>query len=89
MREVGVLEAKTHFSSLLDSVEQRGEQVAIKRRGKVVARLIPDSAESSPAKQPRLSGAELVERFRRLREDIIADGDPGPTWEELKAEIHD
>ena len=40
MREVGVLEAKTHLSALLDEVE-RGGEVVITRHGRPVARLSP------------------------------------------------
>jgi alkylation response protein AidB-like acyl-CoA dehydrogenase/antitoxin (DNA-binding transcriptional repressor) of toxin-antitoxin stability system len=89
VREVGVLEAKTHLSALLDAVEQRGEQVAIKRRGRVIAQLIPSAPAGTPVKPQRLTGAQLVARFKALRDQIAADGDPGPTWEELKEEIHD
>jgi len=39
-RSVGVHEAKTHLSRLLARVE-RGEEVAITRRGVEVARLVP------------------------------------------------
>lgn len=38
-RSVGVHEAKTHLSRLLDAVE-RGEEVEITNRGRVVARLV-------------------------------------------------
>ncbi|KAF0174653.1 MAG: hypothetical protein FD124_1067 [Alphaproteobacteria bacterium] len=40
MREVGVLEAKTHLSALLDEVEAGGE-IVITRHGRPVARLSP------------------------------------------------
>ncbi len=40
MREVGAFEAKDSFGQLLDLVE-RGEEVAITRHGRVVARLVP------------------------------------------------
>lgn len=39
---VGVHEAKTHLSKLLERVE-RGEEITITRRGQVVARLVPPS----------------------------------------------
>lgn len=39
-KSVGVHEAKTHLSRLLEVVE-RGEDVEITRRGVVVARLVP------------------------------------------------
>ncbi len=40
MKSVSVVEAKSHFSSLLAEVEAGGE-VAVTRYGKVVARLVP------------------------------------------------
>jgi prevent-host-death family protein len=41
-KSVGVHEAKTHLSRLLDLVDA-GEEVTITRRGAVVARLVPPS----------------------------------------------
>jgi len=50
MREVGVLEAKTNLSALLDEVQQTGEPVLITRHGKPVAQLsAPPKAERAPA----------------------------------------
>lgn len=50
MREVGVLEAKTNLSALLDAVEATGESVMITRHGKPVAQLsAPPKAERAPA----------------------------------------
>lgn len=42
MRSVQVVEAKARFSALLAAVEA-GEEVAITRHGKVVARMVPDT----------------------------------------------
>ncbi len=42
MRSVQVAEAKAKFSALLAAVEA-GEEIAITRHGKVVARIVPDS----------------------------------------------
>lgn len=42
MREVGLFEAKNKLSALLDEVEN-GEEVIITRRGRRVARLVPDT----------------------------------------------
>jgi prevent-host-death family protein len=39
MAEVGILEAKTHLSRLIERVE-KGEEVVITRHGKPVARLV-------------------------------------------------
>lgn len=41
MRTVQVVEAKAKFSALLAAVEA-GEEIAITRHGKVVARIVPD-----------------------------------------------
>lgn len=41
-KSVGVHEAKTHLSRLLDRVAA-GEEIAITRRGEVVARLVPSA----------------------------------------------
>ena len=41
MRQVGAFEAKNTFGTLLDWVEN-GEEVIITRRGKAVARLVPN-----------------------------------------------
>ena len=46
MRTVAVVEAKSQFSALLAVVE-RGEEVVITRRGRVIARLIPDTPRSA------------------------------------------
>jgi prevent-host-death family protein len=64
MKEVGVLEAKTHFSSLLDEVSA-GAEVLITRHGKAVAKLVP----SEP--QPR-DRREAVAAIRALRAEIEA-----------------
>ena len=40
MRKIGVFDAKTHFSALIDDVRQ-GESVEITRNGVPVAHLIP------------------------------------------------
>ncbi len=57
MRHVGAFEAKNTLGSLLDLVE-KGEEVVITRRGKPVARLVPDS------------GARDREKARRAAADI-------------------
>jgi prevent-host-death family protein len=46
MRSVQVVEAKAKFSALLAAVEA-GETIAIMRRGRVVARLVPDVPRSA------------------------------------------
>lgn len=53
MKTVGVHEAKTHLSSLLETVEA-GEEIIIARSGKPVAKLVP---LKPPVRRPgRLKG---------------------------------
>lgn len=61
MKQVGIFEAKTHLSSLLDEVE-KGSEVTITRHGKAVAKLVQIQAE--------LSEEEIAKRraaIKRLR----------------------
>ena len=89
MREVGVLEAKTNLSALLDAVERGGEEIVITRHGKPVARLSTAGGEALRARGA--SGSELSERFRRLREQISRENPETDalTWEELKKMAHE
>lgn len=58
MRSVQVVEAKARFSALLAAVEA-GEEVAITRHGKVVARLVPDTPRmAADVFRPFWDGAE-------------------------------
>ncbi len=41
MKTVPVVEAKSHFSALLAEVA-RGEEIAISRHGRIIARLVPE-----------------------------------------------
>ncbi len=69
MREVGAFEAKTYLPKLLDLVTQ-GERIAITRRGRRVALLIPVELETE------FSPAEAVERLRTLRMGITWNAGP-------------
>jgi prevent-host-death family protein len=84
MRQVGVLEAKTHFSALLDAVEREGEEIVITRHGRPVARLSSSMVE--PRRKRRLSGAELVQRSIELQDRLSAAHPEldDLTWEDLK-----
>jgi len=68
MKHVGVFEAKTHLSTLLEEVEQGGE-VVITRHGKPVAKLVTYQAEPDPdivakRRQALLEIRELVKKRR-------------------------
>ncbi len=39
-------DAKTHLSEILEHVEETGEEIVLTRRGKRVARVVPDRGES-------------------------------------------
>jgi prevent-host-death family protein len=68
--EVGIFEAKTHLSSLLDRVA-KGEKVTITKHGIPAAILIPPGDVQS-----KLSHAEVVEGMRALRRRVKS-GKPG------------
>lgn len=65
MREIGAFEAKNKLSSLLDEVE-RGEEVVITRRGKPVARLVPDRPPSASGRG-QAAAARIRERAKQLQ----------------------
>ena len=77
MREVGAFEAKTKLGELLAAVEA-GEEVRITRRGRPVARLVPDRGEDGrrealaalEAMRARLTG-------RMSREEVLSARDEG------------
>jgi prevent-host-death family protein len=74
MQEFSVFDAKNKLSALLDQVE-RGDEVAITRRGKVIAMLVPAaSADRAQA---------AAERLRVLRQTIAGRG-VALRWDELK-----
>jgi prevent-host-death family protein len=63
VRQVNIHEAKTHFSELIAAVE-RGEEIVIARRGKVVARLEAAAEKGAGKHKPR---------FGFLKGEIIVD----------------
>lgn len=62
MKQVGILEAKTHLSGLVSEVEA-GEDVVITRHGRPVARLVRAAPE-------RTAGPETAEQIRAVRAEI-------------------
>lgn len=84
MRSIGVLEAKTSLSALLDEVQTSGETIVITRHGRPVARLTPEP------RRRRLSGAELASRSQAFMAGQSADADwARMSWDELKAIARD
>ena len=86
MREVGVLEAKTHLSALLDSVERGGEEIVITRHGKPVARLCPPPPERGRVRVRKLSGAELLARLEASWDRATVENPDidKVTWEDIR-----
>lgn len=80
MREVGAFEAKNTFGTLLDHVA-KGEEVVITRRGKRVARLVPDSTGRDREKARR-AAKRILARSERMSlgglkiKDLINEGRP-------------
>jgi prevent-host-death family protein len=82
MKHVGIFDAKTHLSALVDEVE-KGREVVITRHGKPVAKLVRAQAELTDEQIARRRKAwqELREIGRRL--NINA------TQEEIKSWIEE
>jgi prevent-host-death family protein len=82
MKHVGIFEAKTHLSSLVDEVE-KGREVVITRHGKPVAKLVRAEQRLTPeqVEKRRKALLELREIGRRL--NINA------TQEEIKSWIEE
>jgi prevent-host-death family protein len=82
MKHVGMFEAKTHLSSLVEEVEKGGE-VVITRHGKPVAKLVRAEDPFTPEKVARRRQAisELREIANRLKINA--------TQEEIKAWINE
>lgn len=84
MRFVGVLEAKTNLSTLLDDVLASGESIIITRHGKPVARLAPEDRRRG------LTAKELAGRTKAFRDRQAPDPDwSAMSWEELKVLARD
>ena len=63
MKHVGIFEAKTHLSSLLDEVEKGGE-VTITRHGKPVAKLV--QAQATPSPEQITKRRKAIEELRAM-----------------------
>ena len=63
MKQVGIFDAKTHLSSLVDEVEKGGE-IIITRHGKPVAKLV----RAEKPDELRLSPEQVEKRRQALKE---------------------
>jgi hypothetical protein len=71
---VPLAEAKNQLSALVARVE-RGEEIAISRRGVPVVRLVPDAepGDGLAARSERVAAA--LQRLRQLRDDLVLEGE--------------
>jgi antitoxin (DNA-binding transcriptional repressor) of toxin-antitoxin stability system len=85
MKHVGMFEAKTNLSSLVEEVEKGGE-VVITRHGKPVARLVRTTPEEA-----RYTPQQIARRRKALQEirAIAGTFDVKLTREEIKASIRE
>lgn len=60
MRAVPIVEVKAHLSALLADVE-RGEEIAITRHGRVIARLVPDAPQMAADAFRSFWGGEAID----------------------------
>lgn len=79
MESVGVLEAKTHLTRLLERVA-RGERIVVTNRGKAVAMLVPPEAKG------RADAAEVGRAMLAYRDRVQRR--LGGTFRELAHEGH-
>jgi prevent-host-death family protein len=73
MRHIQASEVKTHFLKLLNDVEN-GESIVVTRRGKPIARLVPEpEAQTGNFRDVVAKMAELRKRAKPVsREEILA-----------------
>jgi prevent-host-death family protein len=76
MHTVSLFDAKNRLSALIDQVGE-GQEVTITRRGKPVARLVPEISRSQ-------QNRNAVEKLRALRQSIARRGEAF-TGDELRA----
>jgi len=66
MKRIGVFDAKTHLSQLLEEVHHGRQRFIIQRRGKDVAALVP--CEEVTERSTQDEAREIIEAFRAIRE---------------------
>ena len=64
--QVGIFEAKTHFSEIVDRVIREGRSITVTRRGEPVV----DIAPTAKPGRGRMTRAEALDELRRLRSEV-------------------
>ncbi|WAC59526.1 type II toxin-antitoxin system Phd/YefM family antitoxin [Brevundimonas sp. SL130] len=83
MREVGVLEAKTSFTSLIAEVERTGEEILVTRRGRAAVKIVPAMPQRqtlSPEERKAVAEKIIAWRDAQPIDPTLAD----MSWDELK-----
>ncbi len=86
MPQVGILEAKTRFSALVEEIEAGGETIVITRHGRPVAKLAALNERPAEARR-RFGDDDRVERLQRLGARL-QEAHPEHqrlSWEDMKA----
>jgi prevent-host-death family protein len=73
MESVGIRELKEHTSAIIQRVQEKQEEVAITKRGRVVARIVPQRDEE----ELRRRDAEIWRGLRDLAKQISAAAPKG------------
>jgi prevent-host-death family protein len=79
MRTATVRELRNHYNTLLDWVAE-GEEVVITKRGKSVARLVPEAGETGEAVDWSASPVVLRDRSN---EKMMTNGQLRELWDNL------
>ena len=81
MEKVGMFDAKTHFSELVDRVVREGRGITVTRRGEPVVDIIPSSARSKSGMTRDEAVAEIMNLRRETSKmsrneilELIAEG---------------
>lgn len=74
VQAVPLAQAKNHLAALVARVE-KGEEIAITRRGVPVVRLVPDPGSHYRRAGRREQVAAVLERLHQLRANVVIEGD--------------
>jgi prevent-host-death family protein len=77
MQTIDAFEAKTHFSALLEQVEQMGIQIIITKHGRPVAKLVPITNIDRAQKSLAIEALKIFHQGRTLGQDWKALRDEG------------
>lgn len=79
MTTLKAVEAKSHFSEILERAS-KGEEFIVTRRGEPVARVVPFS------KHPKKDVKELLAELRAFRKNTQPVRNPGESWNDIARE---